>query len=156
MCRLLLRLALLLLGLACIALAGAHAQTTTCADLRAIDQTAQPAHLVRCTGGDVEISLSEFHANLGHNGDFGQFCPSGPDNPAARAEGRWQTASGFPEVCDVFTAVLHEQVRQAAIVYFVHQDLSEQEIATSQHTLVYQGEDLVNFDPPVPGIIVGP
>jgi hypothetical protein len=147
--------------LSCIVLAMACAvqaqeQTTTCADLRAIEQTPQPAYLVSCTGGDAEISSGDFHANMGQNGDYGQFCPQGPENPPARAEGRWYTSTGFPEVCDVFTTLLHEPVRQAAIVYFVHHDGYEQEIATSEHALVYQGDDLVNFDPPVPGIIVGP
>lgn len=128
---------------------------TQCAALRAIDHAPQPAYLVHCTGGTVQISASAFHSNLGKNGDFGQFCPNGPANPAPQAEGRWQTASGFPEVCDVFTTNVHEPVRQAAFVYFVHADMAEQVIDTQIHQLVYQGDTLVNFSPPVPGIVVG-
>lgn len=129
---------------------------TQCAALRAIDHAAQPAYLVECTGGEVAITVSAFNANKGKNSNFGQFCPNGPANPAAREEGRWQTASGFPEICDVFTTNPREAVRQAGIVYFVHSDMAEQEIDTTVHQLVYAGNDLVNFHPPVPGIIVGP
>lgn len=127
---------------------------TTCPALRAIDLQPQPTYVVKCLDGPVEITTAEYHAHKHNN--FSPFCRNGPANPAARGEGRWVTASGFPEPCDVFTTDPRTPVRTAAMVYFLHQDLAEQEIDTSVHALVYQGDTLRNFHPPVPGILVGP
>ena len=127
---------------------------TTCPALRAIEPAHPPVYYVLCTEGKVEISVSQFHTSKHSN--FAAFCPNGPANPSTRGALRWHTASGLPEVCDVFTPDLRGPVRTAAMVYFVHHDLYEQEIDTSVHALVYQGADLINFDPPVPGILVGP
>jgi hypothetical protein len=142
----------LILVLLLAALADAE---TTCPALRTVEQTPQPQAFVYCTTGRVEISIGEYHSNTSVQGNLQQFCPPGDTYTAAGEEPRWQTPSGFPGVCEVYTRQPNIPVRLAALVHFVHHDGAEEEIATSDHALVYEGTTLVGFDPPVPGITVG-
>lgn len=130
---------------------------TTCSALRDIAQQANPTYIVRCANGtQVEITAAQYHTNTGKDSNFGQFCPDTGWRSAGE-EGRWQTASGFPEVCDVFSLVPRQPVRESRWVYFLHSNnQGEEEIDTRVHALVYDGNVLVNFQPPVPGILVGP
>lgn len=143
------------LGILCILWRLALAETT-CPALRAVEQQSSPTYVAHCSNGTVYLTAAQYNTNKGAGGDFQQFCtPPGTFLSAGEAL-RWQTPSGRPEVCDVFTVLPGGPVRTADVVYFVHNGGEEQEILTSEHALVYQGNTLVNFNPPVPGIIVQP
>jgi hypothetical protein len=131
-----------------------------CDDLQIIRTLSDPVRIVRCDTGPVEIAEDQFRQT--HRVKQGvrttQYCTDGSLNPPMVSELRYNTPSGHPEPCDVFTGRRGVTVQTVAAaggtVGIVYPNGDEFDIDTSVHVPVFVGFDLRYFVPPLPGLTV--
>lgn len=132
------------------------AQTpTTCPTVRVLE-TDLVHFLVKCNLGKVEITQAQYNAlKASHAGNPAQFCTDGTVNASAMAELRWNTTTGFPEPCDVFSLRSLEPVNGANPIRVVFSDYFEVEIDTTVNVPQWSGAALICITPPIPDFTIG-
>jgi hypothetical protein len=125
----------------------------TCPNIHDVGRTGV-IYVLICDDVLTEVTQGFYTSNTAKGGaPWLTFCPPGTLTAAAGEEPRWNTPTGFPAPCDVFSANALG-VRVSAFVQILLPDGLEHVVDTSVHTLIYNGNDLVNFQPPLPYLVV--